>query len=148
MIYTDLTRKAVNLMFEKHKDQRDKSGLPYVFHPWHVAESMEDEITTCVALLHDVIEDTDTTIDEIRDLGFPEEVLGALQLLTHDKNVDYMDYVEKIAGNPVARKVKLSDLKHNSDMTRLLKPEAKDYARLEKYKRCIDFLEGKTNSLK
>ncbi len=148
MIYTDLTRKAINLMFEKHKDQRDKSGLPYVFHPWHVAESMEDEITTCTALLHDVIEDTDTTIDEIRDLGFPEEVLGALQLLTHDKSVDYMDYVEKISTDPVASKVKLSDLKHNSDMTRLLKPEAKDYARLEKYKRCIDFLEGRTNSLK
>ena len=142
MIYTDLTRKAVDLMFEKHKDQKDKSGLPYVFHPWHVAESMDDEISTCVALLHDVAEDTDTTVDDIRNMGFPDEVCRALKLLTHDKSVDYDTYIEKIAADPVAKKVKLADLKHNSDLTRLPDPDSKALLRKEKYKRCIDFLEN------
>jgi len=142
MIYTEMTKKAVNLMYEKHKDQKDKSGLPYVFHPWHVAESMDDEISTCVALLHDVIEDTDTTVDEIRDMGFPDEVCRALQLLTHDKSVDYETYIKKISTDPVAKKVKLSDLKHNSDLTRLPDPDSKALLRKEKYKRCIDFLEN------
>ncbi|MBP5607688.1 MAG: HD domain-containing protein [Lachnospiraceae bacterium] len=147
MIYSDLTRKAINLMYEKHKDQKDKSGLPYVFHPWHVAESMEDEITACVALLHDVVEDTDTSPEELMKLGFPEEVCKAVELLTHDKNTDYEEYIVKISADPVARKVKLSDLRHNSDLTRLPAPDAKALARAEKYKRCIAFLEGETDSL-
>ena len=146
MIYTDLTRKAISLMYEKHKDQKDKSGLPYVFHPWHVAESMDDEISAATALLHDVVEDTDTTLDEIRDMGFPDEVCGALELLTHDKDVAYEDYVLKISANPIAKKVKISDLKHNSDLTRLPEQDPKAFARVEKYKRCIAFLEGKRES--
>ncbi|MCR4642994.1 MAG: diguanylate cyclase [Lachnospiraceae bacterium] len=145
MIYTALTKKAIRLMSEKHKDQTDKSGLPYVFHPWHVAESMDDELSTCVALLHDVLEDTDTTLDEIREQGFPEEVCEALSLLTHEEGVDYMDYVRKLSENPIARKVKLSDLKHNSDLSRLDEIREKDKLRLEKYKNCIAFLEGKTD---
>ena len=143
MIYTALTRKAIRLMSEKHKDQTDKSGLPYIFHPWHVAESMEDEISTCVALLHDVVEDTDTTIEEIRDAGFPEEVCEALALLTHEEGVDYMEYVRRLSDNPIARKVKLSDLKHNSDPARLDELSEKDKIRLDKYKTCIAYLEGK-----
>ena len=87
MIYTPLTKKAMKLCFEAHKDQTDKSGVPYVFHPFHVAEQMPDENTTVVALLHDVIEDTSYTLDDLRAMGFSEEVLEALALMTHDKNV-------------------------------------------------------------
>lgn len=141
MIYTPMTKKAIKLMFEFHKEQTDKSGLPYVFHPFHLAEQMHTESTTCVALLHDLIEDTSCTIDMLRVAGFGEKVVEAIQLLTHSKGEDYMTYVKRIAGNPIAREVKLADLKHNSDITRLDKVEDKDLQRLEKYRKAIDLLE-------
>lgn len=141
MIYTPTTKKAMKLMFEKHKDQVDKSGMPYVFHPMHVAESMEDENTTVVALLHDIVEDTDMTLDDLRQLGFNEECLTALNLMTHDESVDYFDYVVSIGENDIARKVKMSDLKHNSDLTRLSNVTEKDLMRVEKYKRCLNYLQ-------
>lgn len=96
MIYTPATKKALKLMFEAHKNQVDKSGMPYVFHPFHLAEQMTDEKTTVAALLHDVVEDTEITIDELRRMGFDEEVCTALALLTHDESVSYMDYIRKI----------------------------------------------------
>ena len=96
MIYTDNTKKALLFMFNKHKEQYDKSQMPYVFHPFIVAESMDDEDSTIVALLHDVIEDTTTTIDDIIELGFSNNVIDALKLLTHDKSVPYDEYIKKI----------------------------------------------------
>ena len=119
MIYTDKTKKAMKLCFEAHKDQLDKSGVPYVFHPFHVAEQMSDEATTIVALLHDVVEDTDYTLEDIAAMGFGQDVVDALALMTHDKSVPYLEYVAKIKDNPIARTVKLADLAHNSDPTRL-----------------------------
>ena len=95
MIYTDLTKKALKLCFEAHKDQTDKNGMPYVFHPFHLAEQMKDEYTTCIALLHDVVEDTDTTIEQLSQI-FPKEVTNAVALLTHDEDVPYFDYVKAI----------------------------------------------------
>ena len=119
MIYTALTKKAMKVCFEAHKDQLDKTGLPYVFHPFHLAEQMDDEISTICALLHDVVEDTDTTLEDLDEMGFPKEALEALALLTHAPEVPYMDYVREISRNPIATKVKIADLKHNSDVTRL-----------------------------
>ena len=141
MIYTPMTKKAIKLCFDAHKDQLDKSGLPYVFHPFHLAEQMTDETTTAVALLHDVIEDTDYTLDDLRALGFTSEVLEAVALMTHAPDVDYMEYVKEIKKNPVARAVKLADLKHNSDMSRLDTVTPYDITRAEKYKRAIALLE-------
>lgn len=141
MIYTEMTKKAIRLMFDLHKEQTDKSGLPYVFHPWHVAESMDDEITATVALLHDAVEDTDLTLEGVREAGFPEAVVAALGCMTHDDSVDYMDYVRALAPNAVARKVKLADLRHNADITRLDAPTEKDLARREKYLKAIELLE-------
>ena len=83
MIYTNLTKRALKLAFDAHKDQTDKSGMPYVFHPFHLAESMTDELSTVCALLHDVIEDTDITFDDLLSHGFPIEVIEILKLLTH-----------------------------------------------------------------
>ena len=119
MIYTAGTKKALKLCFEAHKDQVDKSGVPYVFHPFHLAEQMKDECTTIVALLHDIVEDTDYTFDDLRNMGFDEKVIEALMLMTHEKSVPYMVYVKKIKANPIARAVKLADLHHNSDLSRL-----------------------------
>ena len=140
MIYTKKTREALSLCFEAHKDQLDKSGLPYVFHPFHLAEQMTDETTTIVALLHDVVEDTDYTLSFLAEKGFSKEVIDALDLLTHKKGVPYSDYVAKIKPNPVARAVKLADLAHNTDRTRLDFIDEKMQERYKNYEKAIKFL--------
>lgn len=142
MLYTEMTKKALKLCFNAHKDQLDKSGLPYVFHPFHLADQMNDENTTIVALLHDIVEDTDYTLKDLCEMGFNEEVLGAIELMTHGDDVPYMDYVAKIKENPIAKKVKLADLRHNSDITRLDTITQKDLDRAEKYKKAILLLES------
>lgn len=146
MIYTELTKKAMKLCFAAHKDQVDKSGLPYVFHPFHLAEQMTDELTTVVALLHDVAEDTPCTFADLQKMGFPAAVLDALALLTHKDATPYLAYVEKLKGNPIARAVKLADLRHNSDLTRLDHVDARALARVEKYRKAIELLESEKNA--
>ncbi len=141
MIYTSLTKMALRLCFEAHKDKVDKGGIPYVFHPFHVAESMTDEITAAVALLHDVVEDTDYTLENLIDMGFPPAVTDALALMTHDKSVPYLEYVAALKNDPVARCVKLADLRHNSDASRLDTVDDEALERLEKYKKAISLLE-------
>ena len=139
MIYTEQTMKAMRLCYHAHHGQTDKAGVPYVFHPIHLAEQMEDELTTVIALLHDVVEDTEYTLDDLRDMGFKAAVLEALRLLTHDPAVPYLDYVAAIRENPAARAVKLADLAHNSDVTRL-PPQLRNPEREERYRRAIAIL--------
>lgn len=141
MIYTEMTKKAMKIAFEAHKNQTDKSGMPYIYHPVHLAEQMKDEETTCVALLHDVVEDTDWTLDELTEHGFDARIVEALELMTHAKGVPYMEYVAQIKPNPIAKVVKLADLRHNSDLTRLNEVNEKALARVEKYKKAIAMLE-------
>lgn len=140
MIYTDKTKKAMKLCYEAHKDQVDKSGLPYVFHPAHVAEQMTDEATTIVALLHDVVEDTDYTLEDLAAEGFEKEILEAVALMTHEDDVPYLDYVAKLKNNPIARAVKLADLAHNSDLSRIGEIDEETRKRLEKYKKAMALL--------
>lgn len=140
MIYTDLTKKAMKLCFDAHRDQVDKTGIPYVFHPIHLAEQMNDELTTVCALLHDVVEDTDYTFEDLRNMGYPPRVIEVLTLLTHEKGVPYMDYVRQIARDPVATQVKIADLKHNSDLTRLDVVDEKALRRAEKYANAMKLL--------
>ncbi len=142
MLYTELTKKAIRLMYDAHKNQLDKSGLPYVFHPFHLAEQMQTEFETVTALLHDVAEDSHYTLQDIRSMGFPEEVLAALHLLTHDTKVPYMEYIAAIRKNPIARKVKIADLKHNSDLSRLASADERALARNRKYAQALALLEA------
>ena len=142
MIYTDETKKALKLCFEAHKNQVDKSGMPYVFHPFHVAEQMTDEATTIVALLHDVVEDTDYTLEDLAAEGFGEDILEAVALMTHEDDVPYLDYVAKLKDNPIARAVKLADLAHNSDLSRIGEVDEETRERLEKYQKAIALLKG------
>ena len=117
MIYSELTNKAMRIAYSAHHGQADYNGIPYIFHPIHLAEQMEDEISCCAALLHDVVEDTAATMEDLsRD--FPEEVMAVLRLLTHEEGVPYFDYVRKIKTNPIAVRIKLADIAHNSDQTR------------------------------
>ena len=141
MIYTTMTKIALKLCFEAHKEQVDKSGMPYVFHPFHLAEQMETEETTIVALLHDLVEDTDYTIEDLTSMGFGKNITDAIALMTHADDVDYMDYVSAIKENPIARAVKLADLRHNSDLTRLDVVDEKALKRKEKYLKAIAILE-------
>lgn len=117
MIYTALTNKALKIAYAAHDGQTDKAGMPYIFHPYHLAEQMDDEISVCVALLHDVAEDTAVTLESLAEI-FPQEVMEPLRLLTHKKGDDYLEYVKALKQNPTAKKVKLADLAHNSDQSR------------------------------
>ena len=134
MIYTALTKKAMKVAYEAHHGQTDRSGTPYIFHPFHVAEQMDDELSVCTALLHDVVEDTEITFEDLTG-EFPEEVVEALRYLTRDKS---------IRKNPIAKKVKQADLLHNSDVTRLSDCEnisVEQISRLHgRYKRALEIL--------
>ena len=118
MIYTKLTMEAMRIAYQAHHGQVDKGGIPYVLHPVHLAEQMTDEYSTCAALLHDVVEDTDVTLDALAQI-FPAAVMDALALLTHKESEPYEAYVERLKHNPIARAVKLADLHHNSDQSRI-----------------------------
>lgn len=141
MIYTELTKKAARIAYDAHAGQLDKAGMPYIFHPWHVAEQMTDEKTTCAALLHDVVEDTSVTLEQLAE-EFPADIIAALKLLTHKEGVDYMDYVRKIKTDPIASAVKIADLKHNSDLSRLPEEARTQEAmrRCEKYAEALGIL--------
>lgn len=137
MIHTELTKKALVLSFNKHKDQIDKSGIPYVYHPFIVASKMQSEEQVCVALLHDVLEDTNTTALDLMKEGFPNPIIEAVLTMTHKANEDYFTYIKRIKANPIARIVKIADLKHNSDLTRLNEVTDADLQRIEKYKKAL-----------
>ena len=140
MIYTHLTNEAMKLAYNAHHGQVDKAGVPYIFHPLHLAEQMDDEYSTCVALLHDVVEDTPVTLEQLAQI-FPMEVVDAVAVMTHGKDEPYLHYVQRVAHNPIARKVKLADLHHNSDQTRMenASEETLAYFR-EKYRKAFEIL--------
>lgn len=142
MIYSGDVKKAMVVAYGAHRGMFDRGGFPYFAHPLHVAEQMTTEDSTVAALLHDVVEDTNHTMADLERLGFKPEVLEALVLLTHFPDVPYLDYVAKLKNNRIAREVKLADLKHNSDISRLPRVTREDLERVGKYKKAIALLEG------
>ena len=140
MLYTTATKQALLLAYNAHEGQVDKAGMPYIFHPYHLAEQMDTPDEICVALLHDVMEDTDVGEDELRAIGMSEAVIEALRLLTHDPSVPYQEYVKRLRHNPLARKVKIADLSHNADLSRLEHVTERDRARARRYARAIELL--------
>lgn len=140
MYYSEMVKKAVNIMFEAHKEDFDKGGYPYVFHPFYLATKLDGENETCVALLHDVIEDHEDkySFEYLENEGFNKEIIDALKLLTHKKDVPYMDYIVEISKNNIAKKVKIEDLKHNMDSRRTSGEKAKKY---DIYVKALEFLE-------
>ena len=117
MIYTKMTILAMKTAYNAHFGQLDYNYVPYIFHQYHLAEQMDDEISCTVALLHDVIEDTSLTFSDLEQI-FPKQVVEIVMLLTHDEKVDYFDYIRKIKTNAIATKVKLADIEHNSNEDR------------------------------
>ena len=128
--------KALQIAAQAHEGQKDKEGLPYILHPLRAMMSVVGEEAQIVAVLHDVIEDTSVTADDLRHAGFSEKVVAAVVCVTHQKNESYADYVVRCKGNEVARRVKLADLTDNSRLDRtILRPQRidADVARLRKY---------------
>lgn len=142
MIYTENTKKAINLMYKYHDGQLDKSGLPYIFHPFSVAYDFEEEDLCIVALLHDIVEDTSCTFEELESM-FSKDVVDAIRLMTHSDEDDYFSYIERLSDNRLASLVKISDLKHNSDESRLNNITQRDIKRNLKYKKALEILLNK-----
>ena len=131
---------ALSIARKAHEGQLDKAGVDYIEHPIYVASQVDTEEEKAVALLHDVIEESPVSAEGLLQAGLPETVVTAVQVLTKKKEQDYQTYLETVKKNPLARVVKLADLKHNSDLSRLSSITEKDRERLKKYKKAIDFL--------
>lgn len=134
------SEKAYEIAKRAHLGQIDKAGEDYIKHPEKVASFVNSDEEKAVAYLHDVIEDTELTLEDLREYGFSEEVLKAVDVITKKKGQDYQTYLNSVKENKLARVVKLADLRHNSDLTRLIDITEKDIERKEKYQKAIDFL--------
>ena len=140
MIYTELTKKAMQIAYNAHHGTYDKGGTPYFLHPLYLAEQMTTEEETAAALLHDVIEDTEVTAADLMNEGLPLSVINLVLLLTKQPSEDYFSYISRISENSAATRVKLADLRHNSDLSRLKQITEEDLERVEKYKKAIKIL--------
>lgn len=137
----NLLERAIAIALEAHQGQTDRYGAPYILHPLHVMTQMDTEPEMMAAVLHDVLEDSELTLEALRDEGFSAEVLEAVRLLTHDATKrSYQEYVHRLKPNPIAVKVKLADLRHNMDVRRMDRVEERDAVRLEKYRRAWEAL--------
>ena len=148
MVYTELTRKAMEIAYRAHDGDIDKAGFPYFVHPLMVANAMDDEYSTCVALLHDVVEDTEVTLEDLTREGMPDEVVRSVALLTHAKHKPYAEYIENLLPDEIARKVKKADIGQNSlaDRNALVALWQNDQSKAdrlaEKYAKAIELIEN------
>ena len=131
--------KAIHIAVNTHYNQKDKGGEPYIFHPLRVMDACASLEARIVAILHDVVEDTDITIEMLRQ-EFPPQIIEALKLLTHNPDVPYMDYVASIKKNTIAREVKIANLTDNSNVSRLSMITNKAIERLKKYNVALKIL--------
>lgn len=131
---------AILLAAQAHHGQRDKNGQPYILHPLRVMFRLESETEKIVGVLHDVVEDTKYTRDDLRKMGYSETILQALDGVTKREGESYADFVLRAKANPVARKVKLADLEDNMDVRRLSSVTPKDMERLSRYRKAWSVL--------
>ena len=134
------SEKAYEIAKKAHLGQVDKAGEDYIKHPEKVASFVKTDEEKAVAYLHDVIEDTELTLEDLNEYRFSKEVIEAVDIITKKRGEDYQSYLNSVKNNKLARAVKLADLRHNSDLTRLIKVTEKDIKRKEKYQKAIDFL--------
>ena len=132
--------RAIELAKQHHEGQTDKAGKPYIEHPLRVMNQVESEEEKIVAVLHDIVEDTNISLNDLRNEGFSEEVVSAVECLTKQDGENYDSYIERISFNPLAVKIKLADLEDNRDLTRLPEVTDKDLERLEKYDKVLEKL--------
>ena len=138
--YNEQFQIALELAVEKHKNQTDKAGNPYILHPLHVMENVNSKEGKIIAILHDIIEDTDVTEDYLLKIGLSKRIVDAVVALTRSKDIDYQEYIKNLGSNPLAKEVKLADLEHNMDLKRLPTLEEKDLERNRKYQIAYHYL--------
>ena len=135
-----LLEQAIYIAVQAHSGKLDKGGSPYILHPLRVMLTMVTTEEKIIAVLHDVIEDSSFTIQQLKQNGFSKKVLDAVSLLTKKENQSYQDYISVIKKNPLAAKIKLADLKDNMNITRLKKVTESDKLRIKKYKAAYNLL--------
>ena len=138
--YNEQFQIALELAVEKHKNQTDKAGNPYILHPLHVMENVNSKEGKIVAILHDIIEDTDITENYLLKIGLSKRIVDAVVALTRSEDMDYQEYIKNLSSNPLAKEVKLADLEHNMDLKRLPTLEEKDLERNRKYQIAYHYL--------
>ena len=138
--YNEQFQIALELAVEKHKNQTDKAGNPYILHPLHVMENVNSKEGKIIAILHDIIEDTDVTEDYLLKIRLSKRIVDAVVALTRSEDIDYQEYIKNLGSNPLAKEVKLADLEHNMDLKRLPTLEEKDLERNRKYQIAYHYL--------
>lgn len=138
----NLLELAIKVATEAHKNQKDKGGNPYIEHPKAVAARVDNLEHKIVAYLHDVVEDTEITLDDLAEMGFTYRIVNSVRLLTKTDKLTYEEFLKRLKADDNARHVKIADLKHNMDISRIPEPTEKDHKRIEKYKRSLEFLES------
>ena len=138
--YNEQFQIALELAVEKHKNQTDKAGNPYILHPLHVMENVNNKEGKIVAILHDIIEDTYITENYLLKIGLSKRIVDAVVALTRSEDMDYQEYIKNLSSNPLAKEVKLADLEHNMDLKRLPTLEEKDLERNRKYQIAYHYL--------
>ncbi len=137
-----LLELAIEVATKAHKGQLDKGGNPYILHPQAVAAALDSTENKIVAYLHDVVEDTEITLEDLKEMGFTYRIVNSIRILTKSKDISYEDYLKSVKKDSNAWHVKMADIKHNMDISRIPEPTAKDFARIEKYKKALAFLES------
>jgi (p)ppGpp synthase/HD superfamily hydrolase len=142
MTNTATVEDAVSIAARAHRGQKDKAGAPYLLHPLRMMLRMDTEAAMMAAVLHDVVEDTEWTLERLREAGFSDEVLEAVDCLTHREGESYQQFVERVRTNPIARQIKIADLEDNMNVRRMDQLGPRDLERLEKYHRAWRVLTG------
>lgn len=138
-----LLELAIKVATEAHAGQLDKGGNSYILHPKTVAEAVDSIEQKIIAYLHDVCEDTEITLEDLLEMGFTYRIVNSIRILTKSDDVSYDEYLKAVKKDSNACYVKIADIKHNMDISRIPNPTEKDYARIEKYKKAVAFLEDK-----
>ncbi len=133
--------RAVGIAAEAHAGQVDKAGAPYLLHPLRLMLAMKTREQRIVAVLHDVVEDSSWTFEQLESEGFSDAIVKGVDSVTRRKDETYEEFVRRAASDPIGRIVKLADLRDNCDLSRIAKPTPEDHARLAKYRRAISVIE-------
>ena len=140
MDITKLLEKAISIALEAHTGQVDKAGQPYILHPLRLMLKLEDNEEQIVAILHDVVEDSSMTLDTLKENGFSDNIIAAIECLTKRDNENYLHFITRVKKNQLARKVKIEDIKDNMDLKRLNSITDKDLQRVAKYHKALNIL--------
>lgn len=132
--------QAISIANKAHAGQLDKAGQPYILHPLRLMLKFQAKDEMIVAVLHDVVEDSSFTLESLKDYGFSEVIINAIESLTKNKGETYEDFISRVSSNNLAKKIKIEDIRDNLDLTRLDKITEKDLARVEKYHRALKLL--------